>query len=104
MLDQRPEIVKKFNMALMAGWRAAMDPANAEKALQTLQKFDKETDIDTLRQQLDITRELILPAPGVPTGAIDVEAWRQTEQIMLEQKLIEAPVGVEKVLKPVGLR
>ena len=31
-------------------------------------------------------------------GAIDVAAWKETERIMLEQKLIAAPVGVENYL------
>ena len=32
----------------------------------------------------------------------DVEAWKQTENIMLNQKQISHPVFVEKVLKPFG--
>jgi NitT/TauT family transport system substrate-binding protein len=103
ILDRRPELVEQFNGALIAGWRAAMDPAHTEKALQTLQKFDQETTVATLRRQLDITRKLIQSDPAIPIGTIDVAAWRQTEQIMLEQNLIETPVAVEKVLKPVGI-
>jgi NitT/TauT family transport system substrate-binding protein len=99
MMTDQPEVVKKFSAALLAAWRAAMDPANARKSLRTLQKYDRETPLATLRRQLDITRELIQPDPAVPIGTIDVEAWRQTEQIMLEQELIEAPVGVRKILE-----
>jgi NitT/TauT family transport system substrate-binding protein len=101
MLTDHPEIVDRFTTALLAGWRAAMDPANARKSLLTLQKFDRESKAATLRRQLEITRRLIQPDAAVPIGAVDVDAWRQTEQIMLDQKLIDVPVGVEKVLTPV---
>ena len=42
----------------------------------------------------------MLPGPDSEFGKIDVEAWKQTEQIMLDQKLIAVPVHIEKYLKP----
>jgi hypothetical protein len=33
---------------------------------------------------------------------IDMAAWKQTEEIMLAQKLIPVPVYVEKLLKTLG--
>jgi len=41
----------------------------------------------------------MLPAANFPFGKIDVEAWRQTEEIMLAQKLIPKPVHVETLLR-----
>jgi len=35
----------------------------------------------------------------IAAGSIDVEAWKQTERIMLAQKLIPVPVSVEKALR-----
>ena len=40
------------------------------------------------------------PSSGIQIGRIDLEAWKQTEQIMLEQKLIPGPVSVERILRP----
>lgn len=39
------------------------------------------------------------PSEKTVFGAIDIAAWKQTESIMLEQKLILAPVDIEKRLK-----
>ncbi len=103
MLDSRPDTVKRFVTALLEGWREALDPANKEKAIKTVLQFNKETPEAIVRQQLPVTRKLMLPTAGFPFGKIDAAAWKQTEDIMLGQKLIPKPVNVESLLKPVAL-
>lgn len=102
MLEERPETVKRFTRALLEGWREALDPANEAKAIELLLKYDKETPEEIVRQQLPATRILMMPTPDFAFGKIDTAAWKQTEEIMLAQKLIPAPVFVEKLLKPIG--
>jgi NitT/TauT family transport system substrate-binding protein len=102
MLETRPDTVKRFITALLEGWREALDPANKEKAIKTVLQFNKETPEAIVRQQLPVTRKLMLPAAGFPFGKIDVPAWKQTEDIMLSQKLIPKSVQVESLLKPVA--
>ena len=101
MLESRPDTVKRFITALLQGWREALNPANKEKAIKTVLQFNKETPEAIVRQQLPVTRKLMLPVAGFPFGKIDVAAWKQTEDIMLSQKLIPKPVNVEHLLKPV---
>jgi len=101
MLEERPETVKRFMQALMQGWAEALDPANREKAIETVLKYNQETPEDIVRQQLPATRILMLPSAGFQFGQIDVAAWKQTEAIMLAQKLIDNPVNIESRLKPV---
>ena len=100
MIRRDPETVRRFIRALLAGWEKALDPANAQRALDTLQQFDRDTSRELLEEQLTITRTLIKPAPGQAIGTIDTAAWKQTEAIMLTQKQIARPVGVETVLHP----
>jgi len=100
MLDERPETVRRFMQALMEAWREALDPANADKAVATVLKYNQETPEEIVRKQLPATRVLMLPEPNSEFGKIDVAAWKQTEEIMLSQKLIEAPVHIENRLKP----
>jgi NitT/TauT family transport system substrate-binding protein len=100
MLKNHPDIVKKFIDALMAGWRESLDPANERNAMETLKKFEKGTAVDVQNAQLAATRPLIKPKQETKIGAIDFDAWKQTEQIMLVQKQIATPVNVEKALKP----
>ncbi|MBW2512943.1 MAG: ABC transporter substrate-binding protein [Deltaproteobacteria bacterium] len=99
MVESHPDVVEKFTRALLKGWEEALDPNNEEQVLNTLKQFDKDTAADIMRQQLVITRSLIKPFKDTRIGAIDLEAWQQTEQIMLEQKQIAGPVAVEKVIR-----
>jgi NitT/TauT family transport system substrate-binding protein len=98
MLEERPETVKRFMKALLEAWRQALDPENKEKAIQTVLQFDQDTPEALVRKQLPATRILMLPTPDFEFGKIDVDAWKQTEEIMLSQKLIPAPVNVERLL------
>jgi NitT/TauT family transport system substrate-binding protein len=98
MLKEHPEVVKRFTKALLQGWEKALDPANEANTLETLKKFDKDTPADIMQQQLAITRSLIKPFKDTRIGTFDVEAWKQTERIMLDQKQITNPVAVHKVI------
>jgi NitT/TauT family transport system substrate-binding protein len=100
VLEKYPETVQRFMRALLRGWRESLSPENAEKALTTLQQFDKDTSPEILRDQLKITRELMKPSEGIPFGTIDAPAWEQTEKIMLDQHLIPDPIHVKDAIKP----
>jgi NitT/TauT family transport system substrate-binding protein len=101
MFESRPDTVKRFITALLEGWREALNPANKEKAIKTVLQFNRETPEAIVRQQLPVTRNLMMPVAGFPFGKIDVAAWKQTEDIMISQKLIPKAVNVESLLKPV---
>lgn len=98
MLEKKPETVHKFVSALLRAWTEALKPENSGEALSTLREFDKDTPEFLLAQQLEITRRLIRPSPDFRIGTIDIEAWKQTEAIMLDLKLIPSPVMIEKHL------
>jgi NitT/TauT family transport system substrate-binding protein len=99
MLEKRPRIVKQFVSALMKGWGEALRPANEEKAVAIIHRFDKDTPMELIRKQLGATRALIKPSVDTVIGSIDVAAWAQTEKIMIEQDLIPGPVLIERDLK-----
>jgi NitT/TauT family transport system substrate-binding protein len=67
-----------------------------------LLKYDPETPEEIARQQLPATRSVMMPSADFEFGKIDMAAWKQTEEIMLAQKLIPVPVYVEKLLKTLG--
>ena len=100
LLQDQPETVTKFMAALLRGWQEALAPPNADQALATMQMYDRDTPVNILKKQLSATRTLMMPPSGAAFGVIDVAAWKQTEKIMLEQKLIAAPVSVENFLYP----
>jgi NitT/TauT family transport system substrate-binding protein len=100
MINEQPDIVDRFRKALIEGWQNAVAPENNEKAVSVLRQFDKDTPAEIIRKQLAATRGLIKPGPESVIGSIDIPAWKQTEQIMLDQKLISGLVHLDKVLKP----
>ena len=102
MMEKRPEVVARFTQALCRAWEEALESANAEKALAIIARFDRDTPPELLKEQLDVTRQLVRPDPGFAVGTIDVAAWRQTEQVMADQGQIPAPVHVERRLFPFG--
>ena len=103
MYQNQPETVRKFTIALLRAWHSALDPKHEVQAVETLRRFDRDSSVDTLRQQLEITRGLVQPDPAVPIGQVDADAWKQTEQIMLEQNQLPGPVSVQRALKPIPI-
>jgi NitT/TauT family transport system substrate-binding protein len=99
MISEHPDSVNKFRKALIEGWQEAVSPENNEKAVSVLRQFDKDTPVEIIRRQLAATRILIKPGPESVIGSIDSAAWKQTEQIMLDQKLISGPIHLDKIFK-----
>lgn len=102
MLASRPDTVKRFATALIAGWQEALKPENRESALHCVEPFDRDTPFPILEKQLTATAALVRPDPLVPIGAVDVSVWCRTEQIMRDQGLISAPVNIRSALFPLG--
>ena len=100
-LTEKPELVKRFLAALLAGWQQALDPKNEEEAIKTLQKYDPDTPRKILEEQLKITRELVQPDTSLAIGRIDAKGWEQTERIMRAQKQLPLEVDLKAILKPV---
>ena len=99
-LEDRPDTVRRFMQALLQGWTEALDPENKEMAIKIVLKYNQETPEKIVRKQLPATRILMLPNAKFEFGKIDVTAWKQTEQIMLTQNLIDNPVHIESRLMP----
>lgn len=100
MIEEEPELVKKFLKALLLAWEAAMTPDNKEAVVAAIKKRDRTSEERVCIKQLKATRKLVKPLPEFKIGAIDVAAWQQTEVIMLGEKQIRNPVNIEsKLLK-----
>ncbi len=100
MLKKHPDIVEKFQTALLAAWRDAMDPAHQESTLTSIAARDKDNNAAIRKLQLIATRELV----GTQNfGTIDTDAWIQTEHIMLQEQQIKKPVNIQNWLGKEGL-
>ena len=108
MVRDKGPLVRCFLKAVLKGWRHALDPKNEDLAVRAMLRFVAENEPeagdalnDKLREQLAVTRELVLPEAGsrAPLGTIDVQAWKQTEGLMLQLNLIGNKVGIEGYLR-----
>jgi NitT/TauT family transport system substrate-binding protein len=99
LMKNQPDLAKGFTRALLKGWELAINPDNTENTVETIHRVDKDTSVEIIREQLILTRKFIKPCPDTKIGAIDVPAWRETEEMMVRQGLISSPVGIEKHLK-----
>ena len=96
----RPDLVRRFLRGLMQGWMNAMKPTNHDAVIDLLQRYDPDTPPRILEAQLAMTRRMVRPTPEFAIGTLDVDGWRQTEAIMLKQRLIASPVSIEQALRP----
>ncbi len=94
LIEENPDLVRRFARALRAAWQAALDEENQDKALAAIARFDKDTPPELMARQLEVTRSLVRPTPAFAVGRPDVEAWAQTEAIMVQQGQIRAPVNI----------
>jgi NitT/TauT family transport system substrate-binding protein len=100
MITEQPEVVKAFVSSLCKAWEAALAPENKDKAIETLQQFDKDTSVDVMAEQLEVTRRLIKPTADMAIGTIDLPAWQQTAKIMAEQKQTSRLISVTDAILP----
>lgn len=98
--EKRPDTVRRFINALTDGWQHAMNPSNENTTVDIVQRFDRDTPKAILQEQLKVTRGLIVPNSDTKVGTIDVDAWKQTEQIMLTHGQIKKTVQVTEFIKP----
>ncbi|MCG2747923.1 MAG: ABC transporter substrate-binding protein, partial [Desulfobulbaceae bacterium] len=103
MVEEHPDLVRKFRDALLNAWQEALASANADRTIALVHAHDQGTPEEIIAKQLVSTRQLMLPENG-QFGRIDVAAWRQTGKIMLEQGVIDLPVAIEKALLTDGLK
>jgi len=102
MVNEQPEVVRAFASSLCKAWEAALAPENMDKAIETLQQFDKDTALDVMTEQLEVTRRLIKPTPEMAIGTIDLPAWLQTAQIMADQKQTPHLISVSDAILPMA--
>jgi NitT/TauT family transport system substrate-binding protein len=98
MLAEKPDVVRRFSEALLKGWQTAIEPSHSESVLAAMRQYDRDTAKEILVAQLQETRRLVQPQAGQRVGGIDIEAWKQTEQIMVDHRQISRPVDVVKYL------
>ncbi len=95
---EQPGLVKEFTRAVVEGWQAAMDLSNLDTTARMVHRFDSDTSIAVIKEQLISTRTFVIPQGKGPIGRIDRAAWAQTLGIMSSQGLIKREIKLAPLL------
>ena len=96
-LKAHPESAEKMRQAEAEAWEEALDPKNEEEAVRVLKRYNPDTPLPILREQIRETRTMVLLGDG-RMGAIDRAAWEKTLEIMRREGLIKGVVDLGKIL------
>jgi NitT/TauT family transport system substrate-binding protein len=96
--NEKPQMVRVFTKAFLKGWKDAMDPKLELKVAEAIHKFDIQTPLFLIQKQLAETRKMVIPESPEAIGMIDVNAWKQTADILATQGLISHKLDVTSLL------
>lgn len=93
MVENHPDVVERFLQATLRGTQMAIDdPENA--AAETLTR-NADLDIEKETESMFQALPLLNPAGSQP-GMMSASSWETTQDIMLEQDLLDAPLDLDQ--------
>jgi len=92
LATQKSDLICKFKHAIIKGWTDALDKKNISQTIDIIKYFDETTDRKLIEKQLISSRPLMIPSNNSPVGTVTMADWKQTEQFLLDQKIITRPV------------
>lgn len=97
IVKERPQMVAKFLQALMRGMKDQMDPARLEEIATYAQKYQaRPTTVDFLKEYIGLTHKLF-QTPDTEKNGLGwqtEEAWAQTQQLLLDNKIIKKKLPI----------
>jgi ABC-type nitrate/sulfonate/bicarbonate transport system substrate-binding protein len=93
MLQQNPEIVRKFVTATLKGWSSAI--AAPEEAAQITVKYGAKLTYDHELAMMKASLPLLQP-DAQPVGWMEAANWSATQKLLVEAGFQKAPVDVSK--------
>ena len=94
-LNEHPDIIMKFTEAISRGWRYALE--HPEETVEIAAR--KNPNIDKVQQvrSLEILRDIVFPEDSVEIGLMTNKQWNTSQQILLEQGIIDHLIPVEQL-------
>lgn len=91
---ERPDLVERFIRATLKGYQYAIEHPQemAELALKYDDTLDANLQSATMQAQIPL-----IDTGDAPIGTMDEAVWQITQDILLEQEIISAPVDLKKV-------
>ena len=94
MIAENPELVARVLRATLRGWREAIE--QQEAAVETTLQYAREADAELQSQMLEASVPLIHTGED-QIGWMRAEVWQGMHDILLEQGILDEPVGMDKV-------
>ena len=94
MIKEDPELVERFLRAYIKGWEYAVQhPTEAANIMNKLNpKFSKDAQLE----MMNLTLPYISPEKDFKIGSMTMAGWRETQQVMLDEKIIEEQIDLSK--------
>jgi ABC-type nitrate/sulfonate/bicarbonate transport system substrate-binding protein len=98
-VENHPEVVRKFLMAMRKGWSYALDHKE-ETVTLILEKYNSTLDRDYQLASLRMIDELVRKDGQPPLAPIDPDVFRKSMQAYRESGLIDQPTDLGELLDP----
>ncbi|MCU0482599.1 MAG: ABC transporter substrate-binding protein [Anaerolineae bacterium] len=93
MIDTRPDLVERFLRGFVGGMNDTI--GNPSQAVKAVLKYDNTLDEAQQLTRLEVMLPLINP-PGEPLGEMDMVVWEQSQDVLIEQGVLTAPIDLNK--------
>lgn len=90
-LNSQPDLAQRFVRATLKGYQYALE--HPDEAVQFALKFDQSLDLKLQTATMEAQIPLIDSGNG-PIGSMDLAVWQSTQDVMLKQGLLSAPIDL----------
>ena len=96
LIQEKPELVKRFLRATIRGWGFAL--GYPEQAVRDLKSYEPGIDEDHQLRMVTAAVQYVRPTPNWNLGSMDLDVWNEMEDAMREERVLERPVDVTKLV------
>jgi NitT/TauT family transport system substrate-binding protein len=93
MISERPELVRDFTKAVLLGYQEVI--AAPDEAAKLALEYDKTLDLEQQQRRMQAVLPLLKPA-GTQLGQMQPAIWRLTQDMMLKQHDLAAPIELDR--------
>ncbi len=94
MIEEKPDLVKRFTEAYLKGWNYAYD--HVDEAVADTLLYDKNLLPDHETRMMKASLELLKP-DDKPIGYMDEAGWQETEDTLVKNGIITNPPDISKI-------
>lgn len=94
MIKENPDLVERFLKAYIHGWEFAVN--NPEETAEIMNKLNPKFAKNAQLEMMKLTIPYISPETGFKIGSMTMKGWEETQQIMIDENIIDEKVDLSK--------